>query len=133
METRGQQVSTFNKVTDLAENTCTTNATLNLLSLNVCGLISKLKYDIFIETVCKNKIICLSEIKANCEDCVSIKNLAMDHDFVTYCKPCAKALRKYCGLCTLFESDITIYVREIPSTLEIVQWFTINKRFIWHG
>ena len=77
--------------------------------------------------MCKYKIICLSEIKADSVDCVSIKKFAADHNFVSYCKPHAKALRKPGGLCTLFANDIATYVREIPSTLETVQWFTVDN------
>ena len=45
---------------------------INLLMLNVCGLTNKLKFDVFTEKITQYKIICLTEIKADEIDCISI-------------------------------------------------------------
>ena len=52
---------------------------LNVLILNVCGLVHRLKYEVFVEKLCKYKIICLCEIKADAVDCITIKKFANDH------------------------------------------------------
>ena len=46
---------------------------LNVLILNVCGLVHRLKYDVFVEKLSKYKIICLSEIKADEVDSITIE------------------------------------------------------------
>ena len=100
---------------------------ISLLSLNVCGLISKFKYDVFVEKLSQNKIVCLSEIKADSVDCITIQNFASEHDFVPFCKPRKKALRKSGGLCTLISNDIVKYVKEVHTDLETIQWFCFDK------
>ena len=95
--------------------------------LNVCGLVHRLKYDVFVEKLCKYKIICLSEIKADAVDCITIEKFANDHGYECFCKPRTKVIRKSGGICVLVREDITKYVREVKSDKEIVQWFTLDR------
>ena len=58
-----RQLNTPNKGVDQAGNTDTPNTSnhnqISLLSLNVCGLANKFKYDVFAETLSENKIVCI--------------------------------------------------------------------------
>ena len=100
---------------------------INLLMLNVCGLTNKLKFDVFTEKITQYKIICLTEIKADEIDCISIKKFADDNGYQCYCKPREKVIRKSGGMCVLFHNDIADYAREVKSNLDIVQWFILDR------
>ncbi len=71
--------------------------------------------------------MCLSEIKADSVDCITIQNFAAQHDFVSFCKPRKTTVKKSGGLCTLISNDIAKYVKEVHTDLEIVQWFRFDK------
>ena len=75
----------------------------------------------------QNKIVCLSEIKADSVDCITVQNFTSEHNFVPFCKPRKKALRKSGGLCTLISNDIVKYVKEVHTDLETIQWFCFDK------
>jgi len=98
--------------------------------LNVCGLVSKFKYDVFVDNIVKNKIICLSEIKADVVDCKTIEDFANDNGYDVFCKPRKNALKKSGGLCTFVANDIVKFVKEIHSDLDTVQWFCVDRRFL---
>ena len=98
-----------------------------LLSLNVCGLMTKiLKYDVFLEKLAQRKIVCLSEVKAASIDCKTIEHVAGEYGFEAFCKPRMFTNRKSGGLCTLIANDVK-YVKAMPSELGIVQWFHLSK------
>ena len=88
---------------------------------------NKLKFDLFTEKITKYKIICLTEIKADEIDCISIKKFADDNGYQCYCKPRKKVIRKSGGMCVLFHNDIAHYAREVKSNLDIVQWFLLDR------
>ena len=87
----------------------------------------RLKYEVFVEKLSKYKIICLSEIKADEVDNITIEKFANDHGYQSFCKPRTKVIRKSGGICVLVSEDITKYVREVKSDNEIVQWFTLDR------
>ncbi len=103
------------------------NECINLLSLNVCGLVSKFKYDVFLEKLKEYKIVCLSETKADSIDCKTIENVASDNGFEAFCKIRKRAVKKSGGLCTLVANDIVKHVKVMNSNLEIVQWLCLDK------
>ena len=72
---------------DHANNNQANQLNINLLMLNVCGLTNKLKFDVFTEKTTQYKIICLTEIKADEVDCITIKKFAEDHGYHCFCKP----------------------------------------------
>lgn len=86
---------------------------LNFLSLNVCGLKSKLKCPGFIDLLNKYCIVGLQETK--CDDLDFVKNRK------------SITSRKSGGLALLVRKDISKYITIKETDSKLVLWFTLSK------
>ena len=100
---------------------------VTILSLNVCGLVSKLKYDVFVEKLLEYDIVCLSETKTDQVDEITVIEFAKLHGYHCFCKSRKKMKRKSGGLCVLISNDIVSKCKEIKTNSDTVQWLVLNK------
>jgi hypothetical protein len=83
--------------------------TVRCLSLNVCGLKSRLLFPEFIELICKHDIICLVETKLEDIDVVKING------FTCFMKNRRKYISRSGGIALLIRNDFLPYIRVIEN------------------
>lgn len=59
---------------------------VNLLGINVCGLVNKLKDTVFVEEILKYSIVCLTETKSDIIDEVTIEKFAYENKYRSFSK-----------------------------------------------
>ena len=105
----------------------TSNSNFPILSLNVCGLRTKLNYPVFIENITRYKIVLLQESKANVIDSNRIELVCKNNDFTCFIKNRELCKRKSGGLVTLIANDIIDKVKEVTIENDVMQGFCISK------
>ena len=95
---------------------------LKLLSLNVCGLKSKLKIPEFIETVNSYDIVALQESKLDDVDNIEVPG------YTVFCQKRKKISRyRSDGTAFLFRHSFNEYITTHESESKLIQWIRISK------
>ena len=104
---------------------------IKILSLNVCGLVSKLNNPDFIEFISLYDIICLTETKIDQYDTIDVEGFTI--------LPCV--IRQNCksksgGICVLVRDCFCKYVKVIDpvyfsSHSDFVMWFTVDEKLLF--
>lgn len=96
---------------------------MKLLTVNVCGLRSKLICPEFINYINSADIIGFQETKTDCLDDINL------HDYILHFKH-RKLLskRKSGGIALAYKSCLKHYINPIDSPSQLVLWFTISKQ-----
>ena len=100
---------------------------MSILAFNVCGLISKLKYDIFVDKLKEHDIVCVCETKADRVDEINLNDFAERNNYTCYSKTRKNARRKSSGICTLISNKIKSHVKELSCKIESFQSFIIKR------
>ena len=109
------------EIADNVGNQSTNKPSLNLISLNVCGLRNKLYYPEFNELITNYDLVALQETKTDMLD-----DLQMD-GFELYLQNRSGYLRKSGGIGLAVKNNIKEHVRRINCKSEYVIWFSISK------
>lgn len=102
---------------------------IKILNINVCGIISKLKIDIFKEQCQLYDIICLSETKT--DDCdISLLDEAFGEiGYNIICKNrCKLKVKKSGGIIIAYRKGLEQFVTDVQSNSKIVNWVRFNKK-----
>ena len=91
------------------------------MSLNVNGLLSKLKFNDFLDYLCTFDLIRLSETKLDNYDDFNLENFSIF----------SKNRQKYrSGGVLLVKNNISKYIEIIPSECNNILWFSINQKLL---
>lgn len=95
--------------------------TINILSLNVCGLVSKQIAPEFLECIQKYDLIGFQETKTDCLDSVFFENYTL---YFKHRKEITK--RKSGGICLAIKSDLKPYITLLDTDNPNVLWFVLS-------
>jgi len=99
------------------------NNCLNILSLNVCGLVSKQNNPDFIDFISNYDIIGIQETKMDDLDHIQIKGYkCFDKNRKTVTK------RKSGGVSILVKENLIPFVKLVETESKLVQWFVLSKQ-----
>jgi exonuclease III len=101
---------------------------LKIISLNVCGLVSKLRNPDFVEYISFYDIICLTETKLDEVDDVEIDGFEL---LASVCRTHCKA--KSGGICVFVRTNLCKYVQvkePVTCSSQCVLWFNIDERLL---
>ena len=99
-------------------------STLKCMSLNVNGLLSKLKFNDFLDYLHSFDLIGISETKLDNYDDINLEN------FNTFSKNRQKYRHKSGGIVLLVKNNISKYIEIIPSKCNDILWFSINQKLL---
>ena len=95
---------------------------LNVLSLNVCGVMSRLQYPDFINFAQKYDILCFTETKTDHLDLPKLDNYVFEMKNRKHVRK-----RKSGGIILGFKEEIKEFIEVIDAESEYVLWFKISK------
>ena len=96
---------------------------MKIVSLNVCGLRSKIICPDFISYINCFDIIGFQETKADCIDDIDL------HDYILYFKHLKESSkRKSGGIALAYRKRLDHYINPLESESKLVIWFTISKQ-----
>ena len=98
---------------------------VKLVCINVCGLLSKLRYPDFEEFCQSYDIVCLVESKLGSLDSFDIQNFRILHLINR-----KQAKSRSGGIAVLVKDTIFEHVKILKSTSENVLWFTVNSSLL---
>ena len=123
MENSSQQ---YTRVSESTVNNCGQSCTvgsLKILSLNVCGIKSKLNCPEFIDLIKSHDVIGVQETKLDDIDCIQLPG------YEIICKNRKKMSRyRSGGIAVLVNSKFSPFIKFHENKSSLVQWFTISKR-----
>ena len=104
---------------------------LNITFLNVCGLRSKLKYDVLADKLCQNDIFLLCETKTDDVDIDFIQRYFLERDFtVTLFNRSKLSNRRSGGLCVGISNKLkeNVHLLELNSNnSKYIKWLTVKS------
>ena len=104
---------------------------MKLLTLNVCGLTRKLKYQEFRECIIKYDILILSELKTDDTDLDEIREKLGALDFKVYVKNRFKlSTHRSGGVAICIKSKYDSMVRNVDSKCKYVHWLHLDKKLL---
>ena len=126
MENSSQQ---YTRVSESTVNNCGQSRTvgsLKILSLNVCGIKSKLNCPEFIDLIKSYDVIGVQETKLDDIDCIHCIQLP---GYEIICKNRKKMTRyRSGGIAVLVNSKFSPFIKFHENKSSLVQWFTNSKR-----
>jgi exonuclease III len=100
---------------------------LKMLNLNVCGLVSRLSDDIFIEECKLYDILCFSETKMNDIDNELVANIFKEMGFVTYIKNRRKiSIHRSGGILIACKIMFKDYITDCTTPSQVVKWLRLG-------
>ena len=122
------------KVIQNDHNYALLNSYICFLSLNICGLKSKLLIPEFKMNICKYAIICLSESKLDDVDNDFISNEFKQLGYTVFFKN-RHSISNYRsgGLCVIIKNDFLQFISILETGSKLVQWFKIDKSLTGYG
>ena len=124
----------ISKIVKNEHNYAIMESSICFLSLNICGLKSKLIIPEFRSNLSKYSIICLSESKLDDIDNDFVSNELNKLGFSVYFKN-RQSVSNYRsgGLCVIIKNDILPFVSILETGSKLVQWFKIDKSLTGYG
>ena len=103
---------------------------VTIASFNVCGLINKLKCELFTEEILKYDIVCMQETKTDIIDIDTIKMFADENNYDYHVKNREKSKRKSGGLVTLLRKDLSKDITPKNCETNCMQLFSISAHSV---
>ena len=116
-----------NMVKNISDSVIDDICTLNILSLNCCGLKLRLQYPEFCELFQKYDIICLQETKTDDLDVIELPG------YVFNMKNRKKFGKKSGGIVLAYKESYSNYIEVLESDSKFVLWFKLSGEFCKEG